>query len=78
MQTKTEIQNEILSNMTATQKIRLALNLYYSAWELKAAWLKQINPNWSENQVQQETKKAFAGWKKLEYGDTIFEEPRLN
>jgi len=60
MQTKTEIQNEILRNMTATQKIRLALNLYYSAWKLKSAWLKEIHKDWSDVQIEQEVKRIFS------------------
>lgn len=60
MQTKTGIQNEILSNMTATQKIRLALNLYYSVWEFKAAWLKEIHKDWSDIQIEQEVKRIFS------------------
>jgi len=60
MQMKSEIQNEILSNMTATQKIRLALNLYYSAWEFKAAWLKEIHKDWSDVQIEQEVKRIFS------------------
>jgi hypothetical protein len=60
MQTKTEIQNEILSKMTPTEKIRLALMLYYSAWELKTGWLKQIHNDWSDNQIEQEVKRIFS------------------
>jgi hypothetical protein len=59
MQTKTEIQNEILGKMTPTQKIRLSLSLYYSAWEFKAAWLKEIHKDWSEGQIQHEIKRIF-------------------
>ena len=63
MQTKTEIQNEILGKMTPTQKIRLALNLYYSAWKLKAAWLKELHHDWSNAQVEQEVKRIFSNAK---------------
>jgi len=59
MQAKTEIQNEIMQKMTPTQKVRLALKLYYSAWELKIAWLKQIHNDWSDNQIEQEVKRIF-------------------
>ncbi|MBU1259832.1 MAG: hypothetical protein KJ757_00940 [Planctomycetes bacterium] len=54
-----EIQNEILRKMTPTQKVRLAMRLYYSAWEFKAAWLKEIHKDWSSTQIEQEVKRIF-------------------
>ena len=54
-----EIQNEILRKMTPTQKIRLAMRLYYSAWQFKTAWLKEIHKDWSNTQIEQEVKRIF-------------------
>jgi hypothetical protein len=55
-----EIQNEILRKMTPTHKLQLAMRLYYSAWELKTAWLKEVHKDWSNEQVEQEVKRIFA------------------
>ncbi len=54
-----EIQDEILRKMTPTQKVRLAMRLYYSAWGFKTAWLKDIHKDWSDNQIEQEVKRIF-------------------
>ncbi|MHB0946254.1 MAG: hypothetical protein ACYC3B_03690 [Sedimentisphaerales bacterium] len=55
-----EIQNDILRKMTPTEKLRLSMRLYYSAWEFKAAWLRQNHLDWSEQQVQTAVKEVFA------------------
>lgn len=46
--------------MTPAEKLRLSLGLYYSAWDLKAAWLRKKHPDWNEQNVQAEVKKVFA------------------
>ena len=58
-----EIQNNILRKMTPTEKLRLSMRLYYSAWEFKAAWLRQNHQDWSEWQVQKAVKEIFANAK---------------
>lgn len=45
--------------MTPEQKLHLALRLYYSAWELKSAWLKSLHDNWTEQQIDKEVKRIF-------------------
>ncbi|MBW8001130.1 MAG: hypothetical protein FVQ80_03805 [Planctomycetes bacterium] len=54
------LQNQILRKMTPQQKLDAALNLYYSARKLKAAWLTQIHKDWSKKQVEQKVKEIFA------------------
>ena len=53
-------QREILAKMTPTQKLRAAAQLRQSAWELKAAWLRQKHPDWSEEMIEEALRKAFA------------------
>jgi hypothetical protein len=45
--------------MTPEQKLRVALDLYYSARELKAAGLKNQHPEWSEDDVRQKVREVF-------------------
>ena len=45
--------------MTPERKLRVALRLYYSARELKAAGLRAQNPNWTEDEVQAKVKDIF-------------------
>lgn len=45
--------------MTPEKKLRLMQRLYYSAWELKAAALKEMNPQWSESEIRTKVKEAF-------------------
>ncbi len=48
-----------LRRMTGAQKLRTAFGLYWSARKLKAARLRQMHPDWTEEQVQQHVKEIF-------------------
>jgi hypothetical protein len=52
-------QKRIYQSMTPEQKLKVALQLYYSARDLKAAGLRAQNPNWTEEQVQAKVKAIF-------------------
>lgn len=52
-------RDEIISRMTAEQKLETATGLYYSAKELKAAWLKKIHPKWSQEKIDSKVKEIF-------------------
>jgi hypothetical protein len=45
--------------MTAEKKIRLAIELYWAARELMAAGLRARRPNWTEEKIRDEVRKAF-------------------
>jgi len=49
----------ILRAMTPEQKLRTAERLYWTARSLKAAWLRQKNPDWSEDEVQRKVREIF-------------------
>ena len=53
------IQYEFLKKMSPQQKLEVAMNLYYSAKELKSAWLSQLHGEWSEQEIKQAVKEAF-------------------
>ena len=53
-----EIYDQILRKRTPEQKLRTASAMYFSARRLKAAWLHQQHPEWTEEQVQQELRKV--------------------
>ncbi len=46
-------------SMTAEKKLRLSLNLYYAARELKRAWLKLRHPEWDSATLDKELTKIF-------------------
>jgi len=48
-------QKRILQAMTPEQKLRVALRLYHSVRQLKAAGLRAQHPEWAEAEI----------WKKL-------------
>ena len=52
-------QKQIFRLMTPEEKLRLMQRLYYSAWELKAAALREMNPQWSESEIRAKVKEAF-------------------
>ena len=41
------------------KKLQLALDLYYSARELKAAGLKRQHPDWSTEKINQKVREIF-------------------
>jgi len=45
--------------MPAGRRLALAEQLYWSARELKAAWLRAQHPDWSEAQVSREVTRIF-------------------
>ena len=45
--------------MTPEKKLRLMQQLYYSAWELKAAALREKYPQWSEDEIRAKVKEVF-------------------
>ena len=54
-----DIQKEIFRKMTGGQKLKLSMRLYWSARRLKAAWLRQQHPDWTEGQIQKEVTEIF-------------------
>jgi hypothetical protein len=45
--------------MLPEKKLEIALRLYYSARELKAAALRAQNPEWNEDRIQNTLQKIF-------------------
>ena len=52
-------QLEIYRKMTPQQRLRVASNLYWSARKLKAAGLRMLHPEWTEEQVARGVRDAF-------------------
>jgi len=53
-------QYEILKKMSPQQKLEASMNLYYSAKEIKAAWLGQLHSGWSDEKIKRTVREAFA------------------
>jgi len=49
----------MLRGMSGEQKLRSAMALYWTARKIKAARLRELHPDWSEDQVQAEVKRIF-------------------
>ena len=52
-------QKKSYQAMTPEQKLQIALDLYYSAKELKAAGLKLKHPEWSTEKISQKVREIF-------------------
>ena len=52
-------QKRIFKSMEPEQKLQIALSLYYSAKELKAAGLRVQNPDWSEEKILNKLRAIF-------------------
>jgi len=56
--TKTEARR-ILQAMSPAQKLRAAEMLYNSAWQLKAAALRDQHPEWTDEAIHQAVRDIF-------------------
>jgi len=54
-----DIQNQILAKMSPEEKLEVAMQLYYSARELKAAGVRADHPDWDEKRIQQAVRETF-------------------
>jgi len=52
-------RKEIFKKMTVEEKLKLTLQLRQSAWDLKAAGLHSLHPDWSGESLQEEVRKIF-------------------
>ena len=52
-------QKKSYEAMTPEQKLKVALDLYYSARALKAAALKLKHPEWSTEKISQKVREIF-------------------
>lgn len=52
-------QVEILRAMTPSQRVAAAERLYWSARELKSAYLRAKHPGWTSERLATEVKEAF-------------------
>jgi hypothetical protein len=52
-------QKKAYQAMTPEQKLRVALDLYYCARELKTAALKSQHPEWTEDVISQKVREIF-------------------
>jgi hypothetical protein len=48
-----------LQRLSGEQKLRTATAMYWSARKLKAARVRELHPDWTEEQVQEEVKRIF-------------------
>jgi len=53
------IQIEIFRKMSPAQKLELAEGLWIEMRELKSAYLRQLHPDWTEQQVQEKVREIF-------------------
>jgi len=45
--------------MTPEQKLQVALDLYYSARQIKTACLKSQHPEWTDDAIRQKVREIF-------------------
>jgi hypothetical protein len=52
-------QKKIYQSMTPEEKVKIALRLYYSARQLKAAALHHDHPEWTKKEIQEKVREIF-------------------
>jgi hypothetical protein len=53
-------QVEIYRRMTPGRRLELAEQLYWSARELKRAWLRSLHPDWTQEEIETEVTSNFS------------------
>lgn len=53
-------QLKALRRMTAYDKLRVAGEMWKTAWQAKAAYLRKKHPEWTEEEVLREVRRIFA------------------
>jgi hypothetical protein len=48
-----------MRGLSGDQKLRTAAMLYWSARKIKAARLRELHPDWTEDQVQEKVRRIF-------------------
>jgi hypothetical protein len=56
-----EREVELLRRMTPAEKLEVMGHLIRQAYELKAAGLRAVHPEWSEQEVEAETRRLVGG-----------------
>ena len=59
MSEKELTQIDVLRRLTPGQRLEAAIDLYWSARQLKAGFLRTNHPEWSEEQVEEAVREAF-------------------
>jgi hypothetical protein len=54
-----ELQRQLIRAMSPEQKIRASEALRAAAWALKATWIRDQHPAWSEADVQDAVRRWF-------------------
>jgi hypothetical protein len=54
-----DIQSDLLRQMTPARRLKVAESLYWQSRALKAASLKAFHPDWTEEQIKTEVRKLF-------------------
>ncbi len=53
------LQIKIYQSMTPEQKLRIAIQLYSSARQLKMAVLRHAHPDWTEKELKEKVREFF-------------------
>jgi hypothetical protein len=56
-----EVELRTLRTKTAAQKLAAMHALWRTAWSLKAASLRALNPEWTDRELQDRVREAVAG-----------------
>jgi hypothetical protein len=53
------LQEKIYQSMTPEQKLKIAIQLYSSARQLKMAVLRHTHPDWTEKELKEKVREFF-------------------
>lgn len=53
------MQCEGIKKLSPDERLRLSKRIYFEARHLKADWLRQLHPDWSNAQVEEKVREIF-------------------
>jgi len=54
-----EIQTDCFRRMALGERLALSMHLYWSARNLKTAYLRKLHPEWTDKQIQAKVRDIF-------------------
>jgi hypothetical protein len=53
-----DVTNPVIA-LSTEDKLHISEDLRWAAWRLKAAWLREIHPDWSDRQIEETVREIF-------------------
>lgn len=52
-------QDELFRRMTPAERLKIAFDLYETAWSMKVAGVRRQHPDWAESRISEKVRRVF-------------------